>query len=138
MSLGSNGVDRVLLLRKIPMRLRRTNFCTSSACFAPSFVRQPNGSKCNQMVQNSAKHEFRVNGVDRVRLLRKIAMQLRGTKFCTCSARLAPSFVRQPNGPKCTQMVQKSRKHELRVQWGGSGALVAKNSEATSWHELLH
>src|SRR6185312_2373582 len=137
MNLGSNGVDRVLLLRKIPMRLHRTNFCTSSASFAPSFVRQPNSSKCNQMVQNSAKHEFRVNGVDRVRLLRKIAMQLRGTKFCTCSARLAPSFVRQPNGPKCTQMVQKSRKHEFRVQWGGSGAFVAKNSNATSWHKLL-
>ena len=162
-------------MRKIPMQLRGTNFCTGSARFAPSFVREPNGSKCtqkvrnslehefrvqrggssafvaknsnatsshkllgNQMVQNSAKHEFRVKGVDRVRLLRKIAMRLRGTKFCTSSARLAPSFVRQPNGPKCTQMVQKSRKHELRVQWGGSGALVAKNSNATSSHKLLH
>ena len=113
MSLGSNGVDRVLLLRKIPMRLHRTNFCTSSACVAPSFVRQPNGSKCNQMVQNSAKHEFRVNGVDRVRLLRKIAMRHRGTKFCSSSARFAPSFVRQPNGPKCTQMVQNNENMSL-------------------------
>ena len=33
MSLGSNGVDRVHLLRNIPMRLRGTNFCTSSAHF---------------------------------------------------------------------------------------------------------
>ena len=24
------------------------------------------------------------------------------------------------------------------VLWGGSGALVARNSEATSWHDLLH
>ena len=41
MSLGSNGVDRVRLLRKIPMRLRGKNFCincTSSARFAPSFM----------------------------------------------------------------------------------------------------
>ena len=41
MSLGSNGVDRVRSLRKIPMRLRGKNFCincTSSARFAPSFV----------------------------------------------------------------------------------------------------
>ena len=41
MSLGSNGVDRVHSLRKIPMRLRGKNFCincTSSARFAPSFV----------------------------------------------------------------------------------------------------
>jgi hypothetical protein len=29
-------------------------------------------------------------------------------------------------------------KHEFRVQWGGSHAFVAKNSDATSWHELLH
>ena len=138
MSLGSNGADRVLLLRKIPMRLHRTNFCTSSACVAPSFVRQPNGSKCIQLVQNSAKHDFRVNGVDWVRLLRKIPMRLRGTNFCTGSARFAPSFVREPNGSKCTQMVRNSPKHEFRVQWGGSGAFVVINFDATSWHELLH
>ena len=111
------GVDRVLLLRKIPMRLHRTNFCTCSACVAPSFVRQPNGSKCNQMVQNSAKHDFRVYGVDRVRLLRKIPMRLRGTKFCTSSARFAPSSVRQPNGPKCTQIVRNA----LNISLGSNG-----------------
>ena len=41
MSLEFNEVDRVRLLRKIPMRLRGTNFCincTSSARFAASFV----------------------------------------------------------------------------------------------------
>ena len=138
MSLGSNGVDRVLSLRKIPMQLRGTNFCTSSACFAPSFVRQPNGSKCNEMVQNSAKHEFRVNGVDRVRLLRKIPTRLRGTNFCTSSPRFAPSLVRQPNGPKYTQIKRNTPKRQFRVKWGGSAAFVAKNSDATSWHELLH
>src|SRR6185312_5383627 len=40
MSLGSNGVDRVRLLRKIPMRLHGTNlciYCTGSTYFAPSF-----------------------------------------------------------------------------------------------------
>src|SRR6185312_7044274 len=57
------------------------------------------------------------NGVDRVRSLRKIPMRLRGTNFCTSSARFA---------------------HQFRVQWVGSGAFVAKNSDATSWHELLH
>ena len=38
---GSNGVDRVCSLRKISMRLYGTNLsinCTSSTCFAPSFV----------------------------------------------------------------------------------------------------
>ena len=63
-----------------------------------------------------------------MRLLGKIPTRLRGTNFCTSSERFAPSFVRQLNGPKCTQMVQNEPKHEFRVQWGGSGAFVAKCS----------
>ena len=78
------------------------------------------------------------NGVDRVRLLRKILTRLRGTNFCTRLDRFAPSFVRQPNGPECIQIVQYTQKHEFRVQWGGSVVFVAKNSDATSWHELFH
>ena len=63
MSLGSNAVDRVRSLRKIPMRLRGKNFCincTSSTCFAPSFVQQRNNPKCAQTLRNIAIHEFRV------------------------------------------------------------------------------
>ena len=135
MSLGSNGVNRVLSLRKIPMRLRGTNFCTMSARFAPSFVRQPNGPKWYETHRNMSLGS---NGVDRVRSLRKIPMQLRGTNFYTSSARFATSFVRLPNGRKCTQTVRNAPKHEFRVQWGGSGALVVKTSHATSWHKLLH
>ena len=138
MSLWSNGVDQVRLLRKIPMRLRGTKFCTSSARFAPSFVRQTNGPKCTQMVQYNENMSLGSNGVDRVRSLRKIPMQLRGTNFCSSSARFSLSFVRQPNGTKCTQMVRNATKHEFRVQWGGSVAFVVKNSDATSSHELLH
>ena len=70
--------------------------------------------------------------------LRKIPTRLRGTNFCTSSAHFAPSFVRQPNGPECTQIVQNAPKHQFRVQWGGSGAFVAKNSDATTWHKLLN
>src|SRR6185503_14642046 len=51
-SLGSNGVDRVHSLQKIPTRHHGTNFCTSSAHFAPSFVRHPNGP---EMHPNSMK-----------------------------------------------------------------------------------
>src|SRR6185437_7458482 len=58
--------------------------------------------------------------------------------FCTSTARFAPIFVRQPNGQECTQIVQNARKHQFTVQWGGSDAFVAKNSDATSWHKLLH
>ena len=81
---------------------------------------------------------FDPNGVDWVHSLRKILMQLGGTNFCTCSALFAPSFVRQLNGPECTQMVRNAPKHQFRVQWSGLGAFVAKNSIATSWHEHLH
>ena len=77
-------------------------------------------------------------GVDRVHSLRKILTQLGGTNFCTSSARFAPSFVRQPNSPEYTQMVQNAPKHQFSVKWGVSSAFVVKNSDATSWHELLH
>src|SRR6185312_6224385 len=78
------------------------------------------------------------NGLDRVRSFRKIPTRLRGTKFCTSSARFALSFIRQPNGPECTQIVRNAPKRNFRVQWGVSGVFVTKNSDATSLHELFH
>ena len=105
MSLGSNGVDLVRSLRKIPTRLRSTNFCTTSAHFAPSFISQPNGPKCSKIVRTHQNMSLGSNGVDRVRSLRKILTRLRSTNFCTSSGRFAPSFVSQPNGPKCTKIV---------------------------------
>src|SRR6185437_4854434 len=51
--------------------------------------------------------------------------------FCT-------QFCRQPNGSKYIQIVRNTQKHEFRVQWGGSGAFIAKKSDTTSLHELLH
>ena len=124
---------------KNPTRLRGTNFCTSSARFALSFIRQPNSPKWIQMVRNAPKHEFRVQwgGLGGF-VAKKNQTRLRGTIFCTSSAHFALSFVRQPNCPKWIQMVQNAPKHEFRIPWGGSGALVAENSDATSWHELLH
>ena len=125
-------VGSVRSLRKIVKQLRGTNFCTCSAHFALSSVRQPNG----QMHPNSTKHtkilSLGSNGVDLVCSLRKMPT------CCTCSARFAPSSVRQPNGPKCTQIVRNTPKRQFRVQWGRSGVFLEKNSDATSWHELLH
>src|SRR6185503_689565 len=96
-SLGSNGVDRVRLLQNIPTRLRGTNFCTSSARFAPSFVRQPNGPECTQIVRNTTKLQFRFQRGGSGAFVAKIPTRLRGTNFCTSSARFAPSFVRHTN-----------------------------------------
>ena len=137
-SLVSNGVDRVRSLRKILTRLRGTNFCTCSASFAPSSVRQPNVPNAPNSMKHTKIFSLGSNGVDRVRSLRKIPTRLLVTNFCTSSACFAPSFVRQPNGTKCTKIVRNAPKHQFRVQWGGSGVFVAKNSDATSWHNLLH
>ena len=62
-SLGSNGVDWVRSLRKIPTWLRGMNFCincTSSPCFASSFMQLRNDPKCVPTICNAPKHEFRV------------------------------------------------------------------------------
>ena len=69
-------------------------------------------------------------GADRLRLLRKILTRLRGTNFCTSSARFTPSKATkqsqmQPNRPK------RAKKQEFGVQLGGLDAFVAYNSNAT-------
>ena len=42
---------------------------------------------------------------------------------------------RLTNAPKHNE---NTPKQEFMVQWGGSRAFVAKNSDAILWHELLH
>src|SRR6185503_7503676 len=66
------------------------------------------------------------NGEDRVRSLRQIPTRLRGTNFWISSARCAPSFVRQTNGPECNKIVRNTQKCQFRVQLGGSGVFVVK------------
>ena len=59
LSLGSNGMDQVRLLGKITTWLRGTNICincTSSVCFAPSFMQLRNDPKCTQILRNAPKH----------------------------------------------------------------------------------
>ena len=102
-SLGSNGVDWVHSLWKISTWLCGTNFCincTSSVCFAPSFMQLRNNPKCTRILQNILKHYFRV--------------QWGETNFCinfTNSSRFAPSFMQLRNDPKCTQILLNGPKH---------------------------
>ena len=127
------------LLRKILTRLRGTNFCTSSARFAPSFIRQPNGPEGIQIVRNATKHQFRVRWGVSGKLLAKNSDTTSWHELLHKFGCFAPSFLRQPNGPECTQKVRNIPKSQFRVQCGGSGAFLAKNSDATSWHEpVLH
>ena len=99
MSLGFNGMDRVPSLRKIPTRLRYTNFCINCTC-STQF-----GLSCsNEMVPNAPKHYemhqdmssgSKIQWLDWVPSLRKIPTRLCCTNFsinCTRSARFAPSF----------------------------------------------
>ena len=95
-------------------------------------------TKRSQMVRNATKHEFRVQWGGSGAFVVKNTDTTSSHEFCTCSARFPPSFVRQPNGPECTQIVQNAPERQFGVQWGGSSAFVAKNSDATLWHELLH
>ena len=99
MSLGSNWVDRFRSLRKIPMRLRGTNF-SLSAPVQPVLYR---ASCSNKTIQNASKHyethqnmSLGSNGVGRVHSLRKIPKRLHGTNLCincTSSTCFATTFV---------------------------------------------
>ena len=110
MSLGSNGVDWVPSLRKIPTWLRGTYFCincTSSHCFAPSFMQLGNDPKCTQTLCNNQNMSLRSIGVDWVRSLQKIRTWLHGTNFCikiapvhTVLNRVSFSYETIPNAPK--------------------------------------
>jgi len=127
-------------LREILKRLRGTNFCincTSSAHFAPSIVQFPNPPKHYKTHQNTSLGS---DGVDREDLLQKILTRLCGTNFCincNCSAYFELSIIKPRKDPKCTQTQRNATKYEYWVQWGGSGAFIANNSNATSWHKLL-
>ena len=99
----------------------------SSACFAPSFVRQSNGHKCIQMVRNAPKHEFTVAwGGPGAFVAKNPDTTLWHELLQYSSECCASSVARQPNGRKCTKTVQNAPKHEFRVKWGGLGAFVVK------------
>ena len=143
-SSGSNGVDQVRWLRTITTRFRGTNFSLIAPNLSVlqqvscSYETIPNAPEYYETHQNII---LGCNGADWVHSLWKILMWLRGTNFyikCTSSPRFAPSFMQLRNDNKCTQTLWNAPKHEFRVQCGGSGASVANNYNATSWHKLLH
>ena len=143
MSLGSNGVGRVHSLRKIPKQLRGTNLCIN--CPVQPVLHRVSCS--NETLPNAPKHyethqnmSLWSNGVDRVRSLRKIPLRFHCTNLCNnCTSstllhRVSCSNKTLTNAPK---HYENTPKHEFRVQLG-LRVFVAKNSDGTSWHELLH
>src|SRR6185437_676850 len=109
-SLGSNGVDRVHSLQKIPTRPRSTNFCTSLARFASSFVRQPNGPECTQIVRNTQKRQFMVQwGGSGAFVVKKLRRDLVARTFALVRPvlhRVSYGNQTDPNAPKCYKMQQ--------------------------------
>jgi hypothetical protein len=76
---------------------------------------------------------FGSNGVDPVRSLRKIPTELRKANFGV-NGNVQPVLHRLSCSNKT---IRNAPKHEFRVQWSGSGAFVAKNSDATLFSELV-
>ena len=83
-SLGSNGVDSLRSLRKIPTWLHGTNFC-NNALVHPVLHRV---SCCYETILNASTHyethqnmSLGSNGVDQVHSLQKLQTQVRGTIF---------------------------------------------------------
>ena len=118
----------------------------TSALIAPVQPISHRVSCSNETIQNAPKHytthqfmSLASNAVDRVRSLRKTLMPFRG-RTSSLIALVQPVLHRvscsNQTNPKCTQTVQKQKILLFRVQWGGSRAFVAKNSDASSWHEL--
>ena len=106
--------------------------------FCTEFCRQPNGSKYIQIVRNTQKHEFRVQWGGSVAFVAKNSDATLWHEFLHKFGPFWTECCNTTNCPKCTQIVRNTPKYEVRVQKGVSGLFVAKNSDMTSWHELLH
>ena len=129
-------------------KIRRDFVARTFALIAPVQPILHRVSCSNEIVPNAPKHyethqnmSLGPDGADRVDLFQKILTQLCFLNICinfNSSARSEPIIVKQRNGPKCTQTLWNKTKHNFSVQWGGSGAFIAKILGTTSWHKLLH
>ena len=90
------------------------------------------------MVSNAPKHEFRVQWGGSGAFVAKNSNATSWHKFLHYFGPFCTEFRKATKQSKMHLNGTNTTKHEFRVQRGGSGALVAKNSDATSWHELLH
>ena len=125
-------------MQKIPTRLRGTNFCTSSICFATSFVRQRNGHECTQIIQNVPKHHFRVQWGGLGVFVAKNSDTTWWHKLLHYIGPSCTEFRKATKRPECTQIERNTPKCQFTVQCGGSDAFIAENSDTISWHKLLH
>ena len=112
---------------------------TSSTQIASSFVQQRNDPGCSQALQNSPKHEFRVQWGGPGAFVAKMFDMTSWQKLFSLITPVQPKFNRVsqsnetvPDAPKHYETHQ-----EFRVQWSRPGAFVVKMFDTTSWHELF-
>ena len=136
-SLGSNGVDRVCLLQKIPMRLHGTT-CALIGPVQPilhqvpcSNETLPNAPKHYEMLQNKSLVPMGWIGCVHCEKLWCDFMARTSSLIAPVQPVLHRVSCSNETNPKCTQTVRNEPILEFRVQWGGSGAFVAKNSNAS-------
>ena len=118
------------------------------ALIAPVRTILQQASCSNKTIQNARKHyethqnmSLGSNGVDWVRLLRKFRCDFVARTFA-----LIASVQPVLHQASCSnETIQNAPKHYETQQYmslgfngGGSGAFVAENSYAISWHELVH
>ena len=96
----------------------------------------------SQMHPNTMKHQnmrLGSNGVVRCVRCKKLQCDFVARTFALIALvhpilhQVSCSYEMIPNAPKHCE----TPKHEIRVQWGGSGAFVARNYNVTSWHDLF-
>jgi len=106
--------------------------------FCTEFRKSTKQSQMHQNCTNALKHEFRVQWGGSGAF---IAKNSDATSWHEIFHQLGPFWTEFQKSTKRSQMHQNctnAPKHEFRIQWGGLRAFVAKNSDTTSWHELLH
>jgi hypothetical protein len=91
--------------------------------------------------ENAPKHEFRVKwGGSRVFVAKKLPCNLvvRTLHYLHQFSLFRIDFHSVTKQSKMHPTLQNTPIHQFSVQWGVSGAFVAKNSNAISWHELVN
>ena len=108
--LGPMGWIGCVCCEKNPTRHPGTNFRTSSARFALSFVRQPNGPECIEIEKNTLKHQFTVQwgGSDAFVVINSDTTSWHKLlhyfgPFCTEFRKATKRSRMHPNSTKCTK-----------------------------------
>jgi hypothetical protein len=113
-------------------------FCTGSARFALCFIMQPNDPECTQIVRNAPKRLFMVQWGGSDAFIVKNSDATLWHKLLHYFGLFYTEFRKATKRSRMQTNSTKAPKCQFRIQCTGLGAFVAKDSNATSWHELLH